>query len=101
MPESVRILQFSDTGTELHEQFFVKLPVLVLCRQFFQYLRQPAEHPAVAASPENLPAVGLALVKIPPVAIEKILFLVEKVVIRSFVFAVHEFDILFITRQDV
>src|SRR4030095_13165209 len=79
-PISVRFLYGLQLRCHLLEQLFIHRPRRVICRQTLQNARGAGEDPAVAAAPEQLPAVAVALLEETAVAIEEMLLTVVEVV---------------------
>ncbi len=60
-PQPVRLLQGRDPRAHFPEELLVARARRMLGRQVLQHACQTREHPAIAAAPEDLLAVGLAL----------------------------------------
>ena len=77
MPVTVFSLQSGKTLGHLFIKFEIERTEFgIFRRQRLQDFRQPADYPTVAASPENLLAVGFFLSDVAAVAIYEILLLV-------------------------
>jgi hypothetical protein len=79
-PQAVLLLQAHDLRGHLLELLLEARAGRVVRRQVLQGARQAGHHPAVAARPEHLGAVGFALVEVVAVAVVEVLGLVVQVV---------------------
>src|SRR4030095_9009962 len=79
-PIPIRFLYGLQLRRHLLEQLFIHRPRRVTCRQTLQNSRDAGEDPAVAAAPEQLPAVAVALLEETAVPIEEMFRAVVEVV---------------------
>src|SRR5260370_25620079 len=80
MPQAVRLLARQNFFRHVPEQLLKTRPVGMIYWKILQHPNQPGHDPAVAAAPEDLFAVRLALLKESAVTEKKMLVLVVEII---------------------